>query len=79
MRELLHRGIYAVNVMVASRNGVPDILCCYQGQFIGIEVKAPGGKVSPVQVANLERIRRNGGHALVAYSWPQVKLFLDSC
>lgn len=29
--------------------GLPDVLCCYRGQFIGFEVKTPTGVVSDVQ------------------------------
>ena len=31
------------------RNGVPDIIVIKDGWFIGLEVKAPKGKISPAQ------------------------------
>ena len=46
-------------------SGVPDIVCCYQGRFIGIECKAGKGKTTALQDKNLHEIREAGGTALV--------------
>lgn len=48
-------------------SGVPDIICCYRGRFIGIEVKADSKKNPPtaLQTKNLQQIATNGGLALV--------------
>ena len=75
IKKLRARGCYVVKVITASRNGVPDLLVCHQGRFYGIEVKAPGGKVSAVQAANLQRITENGGVALVARSWSEIEQY----
>lgn len=45
--------------------GVPDILACYQGIFIGIECKANGGKPTKLQLSNLAQIKQAGGVALL--------------
>lgn len=45
--------------------GIPDIVCCYRGKFIGIECKAGSGKTTALQENNLERIRQCSGFALV--------------
>ena len=45
--------------------GVPDIVGCYKGRFIGIECKAGAGRTTALQVKNLKDIDRNGGIALV--------------
>lgn len=70
------KGAYTVKVMAANRNGVPDILACYKGRFIAIEVKDKGNKATPLQLANIEQIKEQGGYALVAYSPYQVELLL---
>jgi len=49
-----------------SKVGVPDILACWQGKFVGIEVKTPSGRLTPLQLHNLDHIRRNGGISIVA-------------
>ena len=46
--------------------GVPDILACHKGRFIGIELKAPNGKVSDQQTEFLKRINDAGGIGFVA-------------
>jgi len=46
-------------------SGVPDIIACYRGRFIGIEAKANGGKPTALQLKNLSDIERCGGQALV--------------
>lgn len=50
-----------------GRSGVPDIVVCFRGRFIGIEVKADAKKNPPtaLQEKNLKEIRDNGGVALV--------------
>jgi Holliday junction resolvase len=48
-----------------SKAGVPDIVGCLNGRFVGIEVKREDGKVSEIQKINLEQIRKAGGIALV--------------
>jgi len=55
-----------------TKVGVPDILACWNGQFVAIEVKTPIGRLTPLQVHNLDHIRQNGGIAIVARSLEDV-------
>ena len=50
-----------------TRDGIPDILCCYKGRFLGIEVKAPNGKPSLLQIHNLKKIDEAGGYGILLY------------
>lgn len=36
-----------------TKSGIPDLLVCLNGHFLGIEVKAANGKPSPLQIHNL--------------------------
>ena len=45
--------------------GVPDIVACIRGRFVGIECKAGNNRPTELQLRNLESIRDNGGIALV--------------
>ena len=56
-----------------SRAGTPDIVACVNGKFVAIEVKQPGGIVSPLQAANIELIKQAGGVAFIAYSLEETK------
>lgn len=46
-------------------SGVPDIVCCYNGVFVAIECKANGNKPTPLQEAQMQKIRQAGGYAIV--------------
>lgn len=46
-------------------SGVPDIIACHRGRFIGIECKAGKNKPTKLQERNLEQIKNTGGFALV--------------
>jgi len=48
-----------------GRSGVPDIVVCYQGVFIGIECKAGDNKPTALQLKNLEDIHTNGGWGMI--------------
>lgn len=48
-----------------GRHGIPDVICCANGYFMGIECKAGKGKTTALQERELERIRYAGGEALV--------------
>jgi hypothetical protein len=46
-------------------SGVPDIVACIKGKFIGIEVKAGTNKPTALQEKNLADIAKVGGFAVV--------------
>lgn len=50
-----------------TKNGIPDLLCCLGGYFIGIEVKAQNGRPSELQLYNCRKIREAGGFAFIVY------------
>lgn len=50
-----------------TKSGVPDILACVNGYFVGVEVKAQNGKPSELQIYNVDKIRNSGGFAMVLY------------
>lgn len=50
-----------------QRKGVPDLLCCINGYFVGVELKADDGKPSELQMKNVEWIRKANGFAFVLY------------
>ena len=57
--------------------GVPDILICLWGQFVGAEVKQPGGKLRPLQRVVLHEIFEAGGVAAVLETVEQAELLLS--
>ena len=41
-------------------SGIPDIICCYKGRFLGLEAKLPGGKLTALQRRALDKINAAG-------------------
>lgn len=68
-RMLTDQGCYFIKHF-ANRNtaaGVPDILACVGGEFLGIEVKSADGHPSALQIHHVNGIRKAGGCAFIVY------------
>lgn len=50
-----------------SKAGVPDLLCCVNGHFLAVEVKASNGRPSALQEFNIKKIIAANGRALILY------------
>lgn len=48
-----------------QRAGLPDIIACYKGKFLGIELKAENGRASELQKHEIETIRMAGGVGII--------------
>lgn len=62
---------------VYGTNGVPDIICCYKGRFLGLECKRPGGRLTELQKRAIEKINRAGGIACRVESVEDVKRVIE--
>ena len=62
-----------------QRRGLPDIVGCYEGDFFGIEMKLPGRqrRLTPIQKANLDKIRAAGGLAGMATNYRECLEIID--
>lgn len=62
-----------------TKSGVPDILACVNGYFVGIEVKAQNGHPSELQYYNVRKIREAGGFAYIVYpsGWEDLRNILE--
>ncbi len=60
--------------------GVPDILVCYKGRFVAMELKRPDGKgvLADRQEAHLNRIKKNGGIGVVIDSYDEFLALMRS-
>jgi hypothetical protein len=61
-----------------SPPGVPDLILCYRGRFVGLEVKLPTRrkKVTEQQAYHLGTIRRAGGYSHVVCDEEEALFFL---
>src|SRR5215471_9074324 len=57
--------------------GIPDLLCCYKGRFVGAEAKMPGNTPSAKQAAVLDEIVDAGGYGLVFTTVGEVSRLLS--
>lgn len=55
------------------KKGISDILCCVQGTFVAIELKAKDGTASPHQKAFIKGIVDAGGLGGVCFTLGEVK------
>ncbi len=64
---LKDRGAYYFSPVTGGfgRSGVPDIVVCFHGRFVGIECKAGNNQPTALQQKNLDDIEKAGGVALV--------------
>lgn len=65
-----------------TKAGVPDLIACYRGKFIGIECKAGTNKPTELQKREIARIQKAGGSAIVVneesiYLVEEVLKFID--
>lgn len=73
-------GAYVVKVVASNKSGTPDILACYRGIFLAIEVKRPETKtnVSELQEYNIKKIKEAGGIAIVSWDLDAVKAVVEN-
>lgn len=78
IKYLTEKDAYVVKVERASKSGVPDLIVCYKGCFLGVEVKRPDKlhTVRPLQEHNLQLITKAGGYRCVATSIEEVEILL---
>lgn len=60
-----------------QKKGFPDIILCYKGSFVGLEVKADKGKQSKEQMWNERKIKDNYGYYFIVKSLEDVKKVLE--
>lgn len=66
-----HGGIYGTA-------GIPDIVCCFKGQFVAFEVKTDKGKLTKLQETTIQRIKDAKGKAYKVTSVEEVKEILEN-
>lgn len=65
-------------VKLVGFNGIPDRLVVMNGKCVFVEMKAPNGRLSPVQIAVHKRLKALGHDVRVLWSYEEVDDFLCS-
>jgi hypothetical protein len=81
-RECIKRGAFAFKIHGGPTMmvGLPDLIMCYRGQFIGMEIKVPDPSSQPsvIQRRRIKEIRESGGRAFVVRSVASAMRILDA-
>lgn len=71
VNELNRRGAYIfdqpTHKPTRGRKGTPDLICCYRGRFLGVELKAFHEALRPEQAQEAVRIRNAGGRFALCF------------
>ena len=62
-----------------SKVGVSDLLVCYKGYFIALELKVGNYQPDPLQLSYLQKVRDAGGFGLILRDTIQELMVLLSC
>jgi Holliday junction resolvase len=67
---LTEQGIFHFKIHGSAlmRVGLPDLVCCVEGMFLGLEVKQPGEKAKPTQERVGQEIKWSEGQWFVVSS-----------
>lgn len=79
-RELERRGAWTVKIHGGpmQESGIPDIVGCYRGRFLGLEVKRPDGdRPSGLQRYMIEKVTTAGGFACAVRTVEEALAVLD--
>lgn len=70
LRKLPHLFFWKEHGGIYGTAGIPDIIICANGRFIGLEVKLPGGSygATALQQKTIRDIQKAGGAAAVVRS-----------
>lgn len=58
--------------------GIPDIIICYRGRFIGLECKVGKNKPTVLQSLTIRRILQSGGYAMIVRTVEEVKQLISA-
>ena len=58
--------------------GIPDLIICYKGRFIGLECKVGRNTATALQQQTIRQILKAGGYAVVVKSVGEVKAIIQA-
>ena len=68
LKWLKANNFWVFKTIVCNRNGIMDVIACAPtGRFVGIELKWGTGRPSPLQVYNIDEVKKRNGIAFLAW------------
>lgn len=80
-KYLEKEGLYVTKVVLATKNGTSDLICCWNGKYIAFEVKRnekAAANVEELQKWNVKKIKKAGGMAFIVSSLDEVKTIIKT-
>lgn len=77
--EMLGRHAYVIREAAAVRSGVPDIVLCFNGRFVALELKDDEGQPTAQQRKHLLLIEEAGGVKGVVRTLADIYRLLENC
>ena len=77
MKWLKTKGAICNKTIGMSKAGWPDLLCCFKGRFIGLEVKKPGQRATKLQEFKLAELKAAGAYVGVVTSVSETEILFD--
>ena len=74
--SLLNAYGWARRIVSPGRRGIPDIVAVINGCTFFLEVKIGKGRLSKIQMKEIENINKNGGEAIVVRGEEDVSNFI---
>lgn len=74
--HLKSEGWLVVKCMAMSKPGWPDLLAIKGGRHLHIEVKRPGGRISPLQTMMHQQLQQHGAEVFIAYGVEDVNSYI---
>ena len=68
INQLEREGYLVLKLIKCNKNGYPDLLAVKENDTMFIEVKKPGGTVSPEQINFIDQMQKRGCVAGIAHS-----------
>ena len=69
--------VFKQSAGIYSTTGTPDLVACYRGRFLAIEVKKLGQEATKIQLHRQAQIRRSGGICEICDCIEDVIVLLD--
>jgi len=79
LKDLDSMGAMVIKIQQVSTRGDPDIILCFKGNFVALELKTETGRASPLQLFKLGKVRQKGGAAFITdpNNWPDIRHYIS--
>ena len=72
MKVITNKGGKAINLIAAGKSGNADIIACYKGRYLELEIKGRGDTIKPSQTVKLNSAITAGGYACFVFKLADV-------